>query len=130
MARGSRLLLALLALPGALALTGCGDDGPVELEVTVQDWSGWQREQPEPERFTRTLAEGDTFTVDVLGEDDLEVTLVEVDGGEIAVETSARLAVDGGLRDLATSFSFERGGSIELETPTLDAGTRLTLAER
>lgn len=127
---GTRLLPLLVLASPVLLLSACGDDGPVELEVTVQDWSGWQRVQPEPETFTRSLSEGDSFTVDVLGEDDLTVTVVEIDDDEVAVETSARLAEDGGLRDLAPSFSFDRPGRLELGTPTLDAGTSITLAAR
>ena len=57
------LLGRLLPIPllAAALLTACGggDDGPVRLEVTVQAWTGWSREQPEPTTFTRELSPGD-----------------------------------------------------------------------
>jgi hypothetical protein len=130
MALGPRPLLAPLLL-ALLPLAACGDDGPVRLEVTVQDWTGWSREQPQPVVATHELAEGDTFTVEVIGDDDLVVTVVQVDDGEVALETSAPMTADGGsIRDPRTSFSLDRDGSVSFGTPTLDGGTTVTVAER
>ncbi|WGY00572.1 hypothetical protein QI633_18735 [Nocardioides sp. QY071] len=131
---GPRLLLAPLLL-AVLSLAACGQDDPVRLEVTVQDWTGWSREQPDPVVATHELAEGDTFTVDVIGEDELVVTVVQVDDGEVALETSAPMASedeDGGsdITDPRTEFSLDRGGSVEFGTPTLDGGTTVTVAEQ
>lgn len=126
--------MLLTALP-LLALAGCGDDGPVRLEVTVQDWTGWSEEQPEPVVTTHELSEGDAFTVEVIGDDEVVVTVVQVDGGEVALETSEPMAGegDGGGSDLLhprTEFSLDRGGSVSFGTPTLDGGTTVSVAER
>lgn len=134
MALGPRLLLVPLLLAVG-PLTGCGDDGPVRLEVTVQDWTGWTEQQPEPVVTTHELSEGDSFTVEVIGGDEVVVTVVQVDGEEVALETSEPMAGEGGgggfdLRDPRTEFSLDRGGSVELGTPTMDGGTTVTVAER
>ncbi len=131
---GPRHLLAPLMLV-LLPLAGCGDDGPVRLEVTVQGWSGWSREQPAPVVTTHELDERETFTVDLVGYDDVVVTVVQVDGDEVALETSRPMAAegeDGGfdVADPRTAFSLERGGSVGFGTPTLDAGSTITVAER
>ncbi|MDQ6525697.1 hypothetical protein RB608_18915 [Nocardioides sp. LHD-245] len=131
---GPRLLLAPLLLT-ALPLAGCGHDGPVRLEITVQDWTGWSEEQPEPVVTTRELVEGDTFTVDLIGEEEVVVTVVQVDGDEVALETSEPLAGEGegggtDIDDLSTEFSLDRDGAVVFGTPTFDGGTTVTVAER
>ncbi|MBM7515796.1 hypothetical protein [Nocardioides nitrophenolicus] len=133
MALGPRLLLAPLLL-AVLAFAGC-DDGPVRLEVTVQDWNGWTEEQPEPVVTSYELAAGESFTVEVVGTEELVVTVVQVDGGEVALETSAPMAGegDGGGTDIRhprTEFSLDRAGAVSFTTPTLDGGTTVTVAER
>lgn len=124
-------LLPIAALAAAL-LTACGgaDDDPVRLEVTVQDWSGWSREQPEPTTFTRELSPGDDVTVGVLGNDELVVTVVQVDDGEVALELSDPMWPDEDTSETRTTFSLDRHGSVKFTTPTLDAGTSVTVAER
>lgn len=128
-------LLPALLLP---ALVGCGGSAdpaaPVELEVVVQDWTGWQEEQPSPETRTEVVSADDTFTVlTTVGE--ITVTVVEIDDDRIELETSREMAPesDGGgidLTDLETRFSLDRGGSTEFSTDTLDAGTTVTVTER
>lgn len=128
-------LMPALLLP---TLGGCGGSvdgaGPVELEVVVQDWTGWQEEQPSPETRTEVVGAEDTFTVlTTVGE--VTVTVVDIDDDEIELETSRKMAPesDGGgidLNDLETRFTLVRGGSTEFSTDTLDAGTTVLVAER
>ena len=121
----------LLLLP---LLAGCdADDGPVTLEVTAQDWTGWSREQPEPESESVTLSEGGTFTVSMLGEE-VTVTVAEVADDGIVLETSkelARLSAGGGSDhdDLTDEFTLDRDGSVAFTTPSLDGGTTVTVTE-
>lgn len=122
------LLLCLLAAP----LTACGgESGPVALEVTVQDWTGWSREQPEPVRRSVELTEGQSLVVTMLG-DEVTITVEDVDDEEVELRTSEALAprtLDGGAnhRDLRSDFTVQRGGSVAFTTPSLDAGTTVTV---
>lgn len=122
------LLLSLLAAP----LTACGGDpGPVALEVTVQDWTGWSAEQPEPVRRSVELAEGESLSVTMLG-DEVTITVEDVDDDEVELVTSEELAPrnpGGGanLEDLRSEFTVERGGSVAFTTPSLDGGTTVTV---
>lgn len=130
----------LVWMPALLlpALAGCSgsatDAGPVELEVVVQDWTGWQEEQPPPQTRTEVVGADDTFTVlTTVGE--VTVTVVDIDDDEIDLETSRKMAPesDGGgidLNDLETRFSLDRGQSTEFSTDTLDAGTTVQVTER
>lgn len=129
----STKLLPVVLLP---LLVGCSNDepaAPVDLEVTVQGWTGWQREQPAPTALSVTLGESETFTVDVTG-GKVTVTVVDIDDDEIHLETSRKLAPEsegGGidLNETTDEFSLERGGQVEFSTPTTDAGTKVTVAE-
>ncbi len=134
MSRGLRpavaLLLSLLAMP--LCACSGGDGSPVALEVTVQDWTGWSREQPEPVTRSVELRAGESLDVTMLG-DEVTITVEEVDGDEVELVTSEDLAPrlpDGGANhvDLRSEFSVERGGSVAFTTPSLDAGTTVTVA--
>ena len=105
----------------------------VTLEVTTQDWTGWSREQPEPDSESVTLGEGETFTVTMLG-DEVTVTVADVDDDGIVLETSKELAhrnPGGGsdLDDLTDEFTLDRDGSVAFTTPSLDGGTTVTVAE-
>lgn len=122
----------LLLLAPVLAGCATDDEGPVELEVTTQDWTGWSREQPEPSSRSVTVSEGETFTVTMLG-DEVVVTVVSVDEDGIELETSKELArrnPGGGsdLDDLTDEFSLDRDGSVAFTTPSLDGGTTVTVA--
>lgn len=125
--------LAVLALvvPAGISVAAAlgGDHGPVELEVTVQDWTGWSREQPAPSTRTVRVDEDDHFAVDALG-GDITITVVAISGGEVRVATDADLASGGNLTDLDDSFRLDRPGSVEMQTPTTDGGTTITLAAR
>lgn len=136
-----RLLATLTACLLALGLvTSCGTDegdadaetGPVTLEVTTQGWTGWSREQPEPETHEVTVSEGDTFEVHVLG-GPATFTVVEVRGDELELESDESFSVRDGtgsgfsLTDTETEFEVNRPGRLELVTPTMDAGTTVTL---
>jgi len=133
-------LLAAALLP-FLAACGDGDSdrgsagaSDVELEVTLQGTTGWSREQPKPTSSTVTVGEGDSFDVHVLT-GDLTITVVAVDDDGIRVRTSEPMAPhgDGGgisLRSDDDEFELPRGGEVSFSTPTMDAGTTVTLAER
>lgn len=132
--RMARRAVAVPLLLLAPVLAGCGadDEGPVTLEVTTQDWTGWSREQPEPSSESVTLSEGGTFTVTMLG-DEVTVTVASVDDDGIELETSRELAPrnrGGGsdFDDLTDEFSLDRDGSVAFTTPSLDAGTTVTIA--
>ncbi len=131
--------VAVLLLLLAPVLTGCGsgdgggDDGPVTLEVTTQGWTGWSEEQPEPSSQSVTVSEGETFTVTMLG-DEVTVTVTAVDDDGIVLETSKELArrnPGGGSDhdDLTDEFALDRDGSVAFTTPSLDAGTTVTVSE-
>ncbi|MEV5000978.1 hypothetical protein [Nocardioides sp. LML1-1-1.1] len=123
-------VLALVVPAGiSVAATLGADHGPVELEVTVQDWTGWSREQPAPSTRTVRVDEGDELTVDAVG-GDITVTVVAISGGEVRVETDTDLASDGNYDDLDDRFRLDRPGSVEMRTPTLDGGTTITLTAR
>ncbi|NYI46501.1 hypothetical protein BJ993_003581 [Nocardioides aromaticivorans] len=134
MTKGMILRAAVPLLLLAPALAGCaGDDGPVTLEVTTQDWTGWSREQPEPTTQSVTLTEGESFTVTMLG-DEVTVTLTGVDDDGVELETSRQLArkdPGGGADhdDLTDEFTLDRDGSVAFTTPSLDGGTTVTVAE-
>ena len=132
---------ALATLPLLLAvLTGCGDaatdpgtdggTGPATVEVTVADWTGWSRDQPEPTSFTRTLEEGDSFEADMLG-DRVTFTVEDLGSDEISWTTSEDLSlVDGGtvsLRDTTDRFEQSRGETLEVGTPSMDGGTHVSV---
>lgn len=137
------LLVPLLVACGAGDADGGGggadDDGlrlgsaPVELEIVVQDWSGWQREQPEPETRSVTVGQGDAFTVSTVG-DDVTVTVIGLHRDRIELGTSSELAPESGaggsdLNQLRSRFELRRGGAVEFSTPTLDAGTSVRITE-
>lgn len=125
------LAAGALGLPAAVSAVAAlgADGGPVELQVTAQDWTGWSREQPAPSTRTVRVEEDDHVTVDAVG-DDITITVVAISGGEIRVETDADLASDGDDADLDHTFTVDRPGSLELRTPTLDGGTTITLLAR
>lgn len=120
-----------LAVPAGISVVAAlgADHGPVELEVTVQDWTGWSREQPAPSTRTVRVDEGDHFAVDAVG-GDITITVVAISGGEVRVETDTDLASDGDYDDLDDGFALDRPGRVEMRTPTLDGGTTITLAVR
>lgn len=125
-------LIPVLLVP---VLVGCGDDepaAPVELDVTVQGWTGAQREQPAPTTRTVTLGEDESFAVDVAG-GEVVVTIIDIDD-EIRLETSRKMAPRGegggiNLNDTTDDFSLDRDGQVEFSTPTMDGGTTVTVAQ-
>ncbi|WP_278256515.1 hypothetical protein [Nocardioides convexus] len=126
--------LAVLALvvPAGISVAAAlgGDHGPVGLEVTVQDWTGWSREQPAPSTRTVRVDEDDHFTVDAVG-GDITITVVAISGGEVRVETDANLASGGSLRRPRRQPSaWTAPARWSLQTPTMDGGTTIRLAAR
>lgn len=126
-------LLPFLLLP---VLVGCSNDepaAPVDLEVTVQGWTGSQREQPAPHRTSVRLGENESFVVAAVG-GELTITVVDIDDDEIHLVTSRKMAPrgDGGginLNDTTDEFSLDRADQVEFSTPTTDAGTKVTVVE-
>lgn len=129
----TRLLLtiALLALTGA-----CGSEAPsagaASVRVETTDWNGWdERAGPAPEVTTVEVSPGSTFEVDAF-DGPLEFTVTEVGDARIELESDRELVAigsGGGLDfDTATaSFTLTGDEPLELGTPTMDAGTSVTL---
>jgi hypothetical protein len=131
----------------ALLLGGCGDgsaggsaeepDGgaTVRLEVTAEDWNGWEQDaEPEPVTGSHVVGASDSVTVDTI-QGEVEITVVSVTDDEVTLETSEEMAPtsgDGGwdFNDTETAFTLERGDELEIVTPTMDAGTVVTITEQ
>ncbi|QIX26652.1 hypothetical protein ncot_08575 [Nocardioides sp. JQ2195] len=128
------VVVTLLAVAGLLvgACAGGRTDveervGPVTLEVVSQDWSGWSKEQPDPENTRVSVSQGDTFSVPVIG-DDVVVRVSEVHDEGMWIETDQDLMrKDDGFDDADDEFELENGVPLELTTTTMDAGTTITL---
>lgn len=127
-----------LVLAAVLALAGCIPDQDPELrpapeiDVVQQDWTGWQREQPEPEEHTLTGAKGERLTVRGMG-GELTVEVTGVGDETVEIETSqsmsqrvpGRSGID--LTSDQRDFTVRRGEPLEITTTTTDQGTTLTL---
>lgn len=128
-----RHLTLTTALALALPLGGCGvldrDQAPVPMTITANDWNGWDPDHESTETTTEVEAvEGQTVRVD----DDLEITFTDVGDDEVEIRTTDAMSPvnDGGginLRNPEHDFTVDRGTSLELATPTTDAGTTYEL---
>ncbi|MFS3128626.1 hypothetical protein ACLM5J_09490 [Nocardioides sp. Bht2] len=126
----------LAILLSGFGVVGCADDGPAPtLQVEVRDWSGWDpQHRPTPERFELLGEQGEEVTFTALG-DELTVRVVERDGDEITVRTSAAMAPESagggiGLRDPRNEFTVQEGRAVTFATPTTDAGTTVEISWR
>lgn len=123
----------LLLLPVTVMVAGCGrvDVAPpsptVTLTVISAPWTGWSKEQPEPEPSEESVTKGSTFTRDSQG-DEITFTVKAVDDDEVTLSTSEPMSPrseDGGI-DLSTDqtkFSVVKGETLKITTPTMDSGT-------
>ncbi|MFC7405277.1 hypothetical protein [Georgenia alba] len=132
---GVRHVLPLLAvLIGLAACSAEPEPDPVEVSVEVRDWTGWSREQPEPEHTTVELSDGATFQVETVS-GTVTFTATDVSVEDIELETDQDLVVPnpGGGIDLdggESRFTLTPDPPLELVTPTMDAGTRVILTVR
>src|SRR5699024_11863760 len=70
----SLVLSRIVLLVGTmLVIAGCSDSTPARptptIEIVSSDWTGWQKQQPEPTRTAVTAERGKSFEVDQLGGD-------------------------------------------------------------
>lgn len=129
----TRLLLGLLILLPFAA--GCDDtDGSGEtltLEVTVAAWNGWDPDdKPTPETSTVEVSEGSSFEVEALDAITFEVTSIDDDQLELGSDADLALRNAHGGIDVnhpVDEFTLDRAGTLELSTPTLDAGIDITI---
>ena len=137
----TRWLGALLLLIG-LACSACGTgkdtsgtfgsdskDQSVLLQIETTEWNGWDQDyEPNPVTQTIEVTEGEEFELSVLtGEAEFEVVDSDEDG--------VRLEGDGDLMpfvsnpdDQSTDFTITDDEPLDLMTPTLDAGTNVTIS--
>ena len=126
---GRRTATATIAACTLLALTGCGlvngEPDPVPLTITSSDWSGWSKGQGSTDGPRDVEAtEGESVRID----DDLQVTFTEVEEDSVRIRTNRHMSpkYEGGgidLRSEQTDFTVERDSTLEIVTPTMDAGT-------
>ena len=135
-----RVALLIAVLPTVLFAAGCADEGggdtatdpaPLTLSVESQGWTGWQREQPEPELTSETITDGSTFEVAAIS-GPIEFTVVEIAGYGVELETDDSLVITDAEGDIdfdetTTHFTLDREEPLALATPTMDAGTHITL---
>lgn len=137
------VLLPLLLVVGACGTSPSGDrgtmggdadggafDGSPLATVTVQDWSGWQEDQPKPSTREMELAVGSEFTLDVIT-GPTSFTVTDVDQDSVALEADRDFSVEAAdgsssLNDLHDEFTISNGAPLVIGTPTLDAGTTVT----
>lgn len=129
--RAVRLFLATAAL--LVGAAGCSSDERSEtLRVVTSTWNGWDRnDKPVPETTTFEVSPGDTFQVDTVG-GPAEFTVSLINDTSVDLFTTQRLAFaqpGGGidLNDTRRRFAVTRDAPLELATPTLDAGTSITI---
>ena len=133
-------LALLIALLIALPITGCdtkgsageGADVTATVEVKVVGWNGWDHnDKPAPSTTTVELSRGAAFEVDVLtGPVTFEVSAIDVDSMELETSEPFALMNVGGVIDLndpTDEFTLPMDGSLKVATPTMDAGTNVTL---
>lgn len=136
----SLLACALLALTACSDKDSTGTAGDpavpdtVTIEVETVAWNGWagpDAPKPTPTTETVDVAEGDTFEVHVLGgEATVEVLEIREDGVDLATsERFSSMTASGGydLNDPGSEFTLTEQEPLELATPTMDAGTYVTL---
>lgn len=127
-----KILIALLISFGILVtLTACGNNETSNLHLTIKyrGWASTDRMQApeEEESFDVKLNEkyvvneghlGLTFTITKVNEDSIIIKTTEPFSDS---ETGINLRTD------KTEFTIEKGNSITLTTPTMDAGEIYTL---
>lgn len=119
------------------SLFGCGSDDSgestsVSLDVEIQDWTGWQEEQPSPELMSVTIREGSAIDLPAHG-GPIRLTVTDVKDDLIELETDDSLVInedDAGIDfdDATTRFTLDRSEPLKLTTPTMDEGTSFTLS--
>lgn len=94
------------------------------IEIAASDWSGWnENDKPTAATQTYTVRKGDVIWLG--GITDLEVTLTGVSDKSISFDTNAPMSSGDSGIDLdanTTRFTLDEDGSLQLLTPTMDAG--------
>ncbi|CAM3782442.1 hypothetical protein OCAE111667_25860 [Occultella aeris] len=137
MTRTRRLLplaTAVLLLTGLTAGACSSEDAPddqVSIRVETLNWNGWDEDaQGELETTTVAVGSGESFDAAV-SDGFVQFTVVEVGDGRIELETDSSMveSPDGSIDfDAATDrFTLTADEPLELVTPTMDAGTTVTL---
>ena len=124
-----RATTAVTVAAGALlVLSGCGlvadEPDPVPLTIVWSDWSGWSEAQGSENSRDMQATKGKSVRLD----DELEVTFTDIAEDSVEIRTSDHMSPksEGGGIDLnstQTEFTVERGETLEIVTPTMDAGT-------
>jgi len=125
-----RLLIIILAAVLLTTAACASTDDSSELFITVQDWTGWSEKQPQPTTTHVRLRTGESATVDVVG-GELTVTVTRVTRTKVTITTNRAMSPrhTGGGIDLSSKqqrFTFARDATLQITTPTMDAGTTLT----
>lgn len=135
-ALGTAALLAGCGGEGSQAPYGGGAPGAPTIEVTTELWSGWSEEDDAPRPTTGTLVpeageEHETGCAGYGGPSNVTFTVAAVTGDAVAITFNRTLSLsdDGGinLNDTLDSYLLSAGETVELATPTTDAGCIFTL---
>ena len=124
---GHRTTTAVTAAGALLALSGCGlvtdEPDPVPLTIVWSDWSGWSEGQGSESSRDVQATKGKSIRLD-----DLKVTFTDIEEDSVRIRTNRHMSpkYEGGgidLRSEQTDFTVERDSTLEIVTPTMDAGT-------
>ena len=130
--RGALLAAPLLLLPGCALVDRVRPAETVTLTVVTSPWSGWSREQPEDETSAEEVTQGSTFTRSAMGED-IVFTVGTCTARRVVLRTDTPLSEREGDEsiDLGTdqdTFTVRAGETLEITTPTMDAGTTFEIS--
>lgn len=126
-ARRGVLLLPLALLPGCAVVDRVRPAVTVTLTIVASGWTGWSKEQPEPETSTEEVTRGSEFVRRALG-DDITFTVRSATDRELTLHTSTPMSErawgDGiNLTTDQDTFTIAAGGTLTITTPSMDGGT-------
>jgi hypothetical protein len=101
------------------------------LKIVHQPWTGWSAEQPTSTDETVSIACGQTYKLKIIT-GTAKLLVLEAGSQSAKVEISGLVRSSGGGYDLrddgsARQYLIKKGESIELSTPTMDAGDTFTI---
>ena len=125
------LIVLLFSLCALVTLTACGSDESSKFQLTVyaRSWSSNDRMQAPEEEFYYDIKLNEKY---VVKKDSFELsfTVTEINENSIVIKTTEPFSDNETGINLLTDkkeFTIERGGTIKLTTPTMDAGGIFTL---